>query len=114
MIERKKSFFKLNIIFVSLILCIAFQSMQGSSVFAEENDSGVINEDYANELSLKPVAPAFSVESLLKWSPENDPDSLLNKASVPLNENRFKGHQINPLANPKGRNHCRSDNNIES
>lgn len=101
MIERKKSFFKLNIIFVSLILCIAFQSMQGSSVFAEENDSGVINEDYANELSLKPVAPAFSVESLLKWSPENDPDSLLNKASVPLNENRFKGHQINPLANPK-------------
>src|SRR5699024_2007142 len=39
------------------------------------------------------------VESLLEWSPENDPDAELNQANVPLNEERFKGHQVNPLAN---------------
>lgn len=69
------------------------------SVAAEENENDAINEQYQSELSLQPVAPAFSVESLLEWSPENDPDAELNQANVPLNEERFKGHQVNPLAN---------------
>ncbi|WP_077328602.1 endo-beta-N-acetylglucosaminidase [Virgibacillus siamensis] len=97
---RARSYFKFHVVFMSLIFGIAFLTLQGASAFAEEGENGVINEDYANKLSLKPVAPAFSVESLLNWSPEKDPDSLLNQASVPLDENRFKGHQINPLANP--------------
>src|SRR5699024_11777503 len=71
------------------------------SVAAEENEDDVINERYKDELSLQPVAPAFSVESLLEWSPEDDPDAELNQASVPLNEKRFKGHQVNPLAHPE-------------
>ena len=37
----------------------------------------------------------------MEWSPEKDPDAELNRASVPLNQDRFKGAQINPLANPK-------------
>lgn len=71
--------------------------------FAAVNGDGTdaINENYQDKLTLQPLAPAFSVKTLLNWSPENDPDSQLDRASVPLNKDRFKGHQINPLANPK-------------
>ncbi|HLS09604.1 endo-beta-N-acetylglucosaminidase [Lentibacillus sp.] len=92
-------------IFFSVILAVAlpftFTSVQKVSAADEDNTSDVINEKYSEELSLQPVAPAFSVESLLNWSPETSPDSQLNQASVTLNENRFKGHQVNKLANPK-------------
>ncbi|WP_066388695.1 endo-beta-N-acetylglucosaminidase [Neobacillus mesonae] len=78
-------------------------SMGVPGVNAEVNGDGtdVVNENYADHLSLKPLAPAFRVDTLLKWSPENDPDAELNRASVPLNKDRFKGTQVNPLANPK-------------
>ncbi|AZU64315.1 endo-beta-N-acetylglucosaminidase [Neobacillus mesonae] len=78
-------------------------SMGAPGANAEVNGDGtdVVNENYADHLSLKPLAPAFRVDTLLKWSPENDPDAELNRASVPLNKDRFKGAQVNPLANPK-------------
>ncbi|GHH97894.1 endo-beta-N-acetylglucosaminidase [Neobacillus kokaensis] len=83
--------------------CMLHSSMGASGASAEVNGDGtdMVNEKYAEHLSLKPLAPAFSVETLLKWSPDNDPDAELNRASVPLNKNRFKGSLVNPLANPK-------------
>ncbi|WP_176694399.1 discoidin domain-containing protein [Paraliobacillus sp. PM-2] len=89
---------------LSVLATFMLVSLLGvSQVKAEVNGDGtdVVNENYADQLSLKPLAPAFNVETLLKWSPENDPDAELNRASVPLNQNRFKGSQVNPLANPK-------------
>lgn len=79
-----------------------FGSMGALGVKADVNGDGtdVVNENYADHLNLKPLAPAFRVDTLLKWSPENDPDAELNRASVPLNKDRFKGAQVNPLANP--------------
>ncbi|MED4203600.1 endo-beta-N-acetylglucosaminidase [Neobacillus mesonae] len=78
-------------------------SMGAPGANAEVNGDGtdVVNENYSDHLSLRPLAPAFRVDTLLKWSPENDPDAELNRASVPLNKDRFKGAQVNPLANPK-------------
>ncbi|SDN08324.1 Endo-beta-N-acetylglucosaminidase D [Fictibacillus solisalsi] len=78
-------------------------SVGATGAHAEVNGDGtdVVNENYADRLSLKPLAPAFRVDTLLKWSPENDPDAELNRASIPLNKDRFKGAQVNPLANPK-------------
>lgn len=86
-----------------MIAClISFSAMSAQTTLAAgEGSDDAINEDYANQKSLQPIAPAFSVESLLEWSPDTDPDSALNRASVPLNEKRFKGHQINPLAHPE-------------
>lgn len=96
--KRKCNPMKLAVCTMGLITTLTFQQYD---VSAKDGETNVINEDYANRLSLQPVAPAFSVDSLLKWDPKDDPDAALNKASVPLNKNRFKGHQINPLANPK-------------
>ncbi|WP_152393458.1 endo-beta-N-acetylglucosaminidase [Paenibacillus guangzhouensis] len=71
--------------------------------YAAVNGDGtdVINENYADRLSLQPLAPAFRVETLLRWSPNTDPDALLNRSTIPLNKQRFKGSQINPLAHPQ-------------
>ncbi|MBY7142894.1 discoidin domain-containing protein [Virgibacillus sp. NKC19-3] len=85
------------IISITLLTLITFST--STVIFAEGDESGAINERYKNELSLQPVAPAFNVESLLKWSPNDDPDAKLNQSSISLNKERFKGHQVNPLAN---------------
>lgn len=99
MLKKKNGIYYMMITTIALLM-LSTLSMP-ISVAAEENESDVINERYRDELSLQPVAPAFSVESLLEWSPEDDPDAELNQASVPLNEERFKGHQVNPLAHPE-------------
>lgn len=100
MMKERKSIYQFYISVVTLLLVLTL-SISSEVEAAKEEESNVINEDYANKLSLQPVAPAFDVASLLKWSPEKDPDAKLNRASVALNKDRFKGHQINPLANPK-------------
>ncbi|CAM4293306.1 endo-beta-N-acetylglucosaminidase [Erysipelothrix aquatica] len=62
-----------------------------------------VNENYENGKSLQPLAPAFRLETLLKWSPETDPDAKLNRSTVPLESRRFQGQQINKLANPEAK-----------
>src|SRR5699024_8272783 len=99
MLKKKNGIYYMMISTIALLM-LSTLSLP-ISVLAEENEDDVINERYQDELSLQPVAPAFSVESLLEWSPEDDPDAKLNQASVPLNEERFKGHQVNPLAHPE-------------
>lgn len=83
------------------IMLLGSMSAPGAEAGVNGDGTAVVNENYADKLSLKPLAPAFNVDSLMEWSPEKDPDAELNRASVPLNEDRFKGTQINPLANPK-------------
>src|SRR3954453_19575267 len=83
------------------LLLLSSNGAPGAKAAVNGDGTDVVNENYADKLSLKPLAPAFRVETLLKWSPENDPDAEINRASVPLNKNRFKGSQVNPLANPK-------------
>jgi endo-beta-N-acetylglucosaminidase D len=73
----------------------------GAEAGVNGDGTNIVNENYADKLSLKPLAPAFRVDTLMEWSPEKDPDAELHRASVPLNQDRFKGTQINPLANPK-------------
>jgi len=96
-----KFFLNLSLFIISLLIVLLFIFSHPYIVVAKNSETNTINEKYKNELSLQPVAPAFSVETLLKWSPETDPDAKLNRSSVPLKKNRFKGHQINPLANPE-------------
>jgi endo-beta-N-acetylglucosaminidase D len=83
------------------IMLLGSMNAPGAEAGVNGDGTAVVNENYADKLSLKPLAPAFNVDSLMEWSPEKDPDAELNRASVPLNEDRFKGTQINPLANPK-------------
>lgn len=99
MLKKNKHFYYLIIATITLLILSHFS--MPLSVAAQGSEDHMINERYRDEVSLQPVAPAFSVESLLEWSPEDDPDAQLNQASVPLNKDRFKGHQINPLAHPE-------------
>ncbi|WP_314590386.1 endo-beta-N-acetylglucosaminidase [Paenibacillus terrigena] len=99
--KNKNARYKRILSFVLLLPLVV--SMITPEAYAVVNGDGtdVINENYADQLSLQPLAPAFRVETLLRWSPNTDPDADLNRASIPLNTKRFKGSQINPLAHPQ-------------
>ncbi|WP_062108948.1 endo-beta-N-acetylglucosaminidase [Bacillus niameyensis] len=97
--KNKKN--KRFLIVVAILLLSFIIVVPGALADVNGDGTDIVNENYANQLSLQPLAPAFRVETLLNWSPENDPDAELNRASIPLNNNRFKGHQINPLAHPE-------------
>jgi hypothetical protein len=47
-------------------------SMGATEAEARVNGDGtdVVNENYTEQLSLKPLAPAFRVDTLLNWSPK--------------------------------------------
>ncbi|MGN7296025.1 endo-beta-N-acetylglucosaminidase [Ferdinandcohnia sp. SAFN-114] len=99
---RRRSRFYSRILTITVAFML-FSSIAATGVKADVNGDGTdaVNENYMDKLSLKPLAPAFRVDTLLEWSPETDPDAELNRASVPLNQERFKGEQVNPLANPE-------------
>ncbi len=67
-----------------------------------DDGSAVMNEAYANRESLIPVGPSFSVETVLEWTPESDPDAIYSRATVKLAD-RHGGFVVNPLANPKAK-----------
>jgi endo-beta-N-acetylglucosaminidase D len=100
--RRKKSKLFGRILSVSAaFMLLGSLGAPGAKASVNGDGSDVVNENYADKLSLKPLAPAFRVETLLQWSPERDPDAEIDRASIPLNKNRFKGSQVNPMANPK-------------
>ncbi|CAM3587868.1 endo-beta-N-acetylglucosaminidase [Erysipelothrix urinaevulpis] len=101
LLNMKTKVKKIGISIVSLTLVFTM-FMKNTTVYAAIGGDGTdtVNENYEKGLSLQPLAPAFSMKTLLDWSPEKDPDAHLNKSSIPLNKNRFQGHQINDLANP--------------
>lgn len=59
-----------------------------------------VNEAYHEGLSLQPISSAFRLETLMKWTPDRDPDASINRSTIPLNRNRFKGYPINELVHP--------------
>ena len=62
-----------------------------------------VNEAYHVGLSLQPISPLYRLETLMKWIPDRDLDASINRSTIPLNRNRFKGYQINELAHPDAR-----------
>ena len=58
-----------------------------------------LNEAYADGTSLMPIGPAFTVDTLLRWEPTNDPDSDYSRSVVPLAD-RYTGFTVNDYANP--------------
>lgn len=77
----------------------SFTVLRSTEAKAAVNGDGTIevNENYFNHISLQPVPNAFQVDTILKWTPENDPDARYNRAIYPLRK-RFRGPLINPLA----------------
>lgn len=88
------------------VLCaaavIASSLAVAPGAFAEVNGDGTIavNERYASHESLQPTPQAFQVDTLLKWTPEGDPDAKFARSTVPLATDRVTGPQVNAYSNP--------------
>ena len=72
------------------------------AAFAEVNGDGTIaiNEKYVSHESLQPTPQAFQVDTLLKWTPESDPDAKFARSTVELVTDRVTGPLVNQYANP--------------
>lgn len=56
-------------------------------------------EGYSINNSLQPTGNAYSISTLLEWSPESDEAARYNRATIKL-QDRFTGAVVNPNANP--------------
>ena len=81
---------------VGLLPSVAFARTPG------KDGSAAMNEDYEAKTTLMPIGPSFSVDTLLEWTAESDPDAAYSRASIPLKE-RVGGFVVNPLANPEAK-----------
>jgi endo-beta-N-acetylglucosaminidase D len=99
--SKRNKFYSRMLSASAAFMLLSSMGATGAEAGVNGDGTDVVNENYTEQLSLKPLAPAFRVDTLLNWSPENDPHAEINRASVPLNKDRFKGAQVNPLANPK-------------
>ena len=71
---------------------------------AGTTDEGItaLNEAFEPRESLAPKGTAFTIDELLAWTPESDPDAAYSRASIPLAD-RKGGFQVNPLSNPEAK-----------
>ncbi|MDU6979743.1 MAG: hypothetical protein E6361_00140 [Clostridium perfringens] len=60
------------------------------------------NVPYDQKESLAPLGEVYSIETLLNWTPESDPDAKYNRASIEL-QDRFMGDIVNENANPEAK-----------
>lgn len=60
------------------------------------------NVPYDQKESLSPLGEVYSIETLLNWTPESDPDAKYNRASIELKD-RFMGDIVNENANPEAK-----------
>ena len=74
------------------LLPVGFANAQEAAVTA--------NDAYEAPESLAPRGTAFTIDTLLAWTPESDPDAAYSRASIPLAERRV-GFQVNDLSNPE-------------
>ncbi len=67
-------------------------------------DEGItaMSEAFEPRESLAPKGTAFTIDELLAWTPESDPDAAYSRASIPLAD-RKGGFQVNPLSNPEAK-----------
>ena len=81
---------------VGMLPSVAFARTPG------KDGSAAMNEDYEAKTTLMPIGPSFSVDTLLEWTAESDPDAAYSRASIPLKE-RVEGFVVNPQANPEAK-----------
>jgi len=89
---------------ISLVLAFVMVVGLLPAGFANAQETGVaaVNDAYEAPESLAPKGTAFTIDTLLAWTPESDPDAAYNRASIPLAD-RKGGFQVNPLANPEAK-----------
>ena len=88
-----------RVISLLLALCMVVGLLPAGFAAAEETAVTAMSEGYEAPASLAPKGTAFTIDELLAWTPESDPDAAYSRASIPLAE-RKGGFQVNPLSNP--------------
>lgn len=74
-------------------------SANAANINAASIGTDSLNDAYEDGTSLMPIGPAFTVDTLLSWSPESDPDSDYSRSVIPLAD-RYTGFTVNSAANP--------------
>ena len=88
-----------NVVMKRLFATFLFISISLSVILVAAKDkTGIMNQNYNNNKEIVPYAPAFNMDTLLKWSPESDPDAEYARSRVPLKTGRFYGPQVNEKA----------------
>lgn len=91
--------------YLTAALCIASMTISPLIVSARTPDESIkiispyINDQYEERTSLQPLGGGYSVDDMLEWTPESDPDARYARSVVPL-QDRFLGPVVNPNANP--------------
>lgn len=90
---------------LACVLAITASAVPAVPVKAEVNGDGtlVVNEPLADNESLQPLPQGFQVDTILKWTPESDPDARYARASIPLQKKRVTGPLVNSLANEEAK-----------
>lgn len=97
-----RKFHRILAALLSLVMVFGLMPSVAFARSAGNDGSAEINEAYANRESLMPVGPAFNVDTLLEWTPENDPDGMYSRGSISL-ARREGGFVVNPKANPEAK-----------
>lgn len=102
---KNKKFKRFSSGFLASAMVVSAFANTGLTAYAAtpgKDGSAEMNEAYAAHESLMPIGPSFSVDTILEWTPESDPDAQYSRASIPLT-NRKGGFVVNPKANPEAK-----------
>lgn len=94
--------------YLTAALCLSSMTFSPLIVSAQTPDNSIriispyVNDQYEERTSLQPLGGGYSVDDLLAWSPESDPDARYARSAVPL-QDRFLGPVVNPNANPEAK-----------
>ncbi len=88
-----------NTTFKRLFITLFVATISISVLLVSAKDkTGIMNKNYNNNKDIVPYAPAFNMDTLLKWTPESDPDAEYARSTIPLKTGRFYGPQVNEKA----------------
>ncbi len=101
----------LTVFFVGVIFSAAKENVKPAEP-GYNDKGGIMNDELNRNESLDPKNPGFYSSSLLRWSPEQDPDAEFSRSRVPLRTGRFYGPAVNEQATPGAKIQTWSNNTI--
>ncbi|MDZ4992471.1 endo-beta-N-acetylglucosaminidase [Clostridium perfringens] len=84
------------------VLCLASVTTSLFTLGVPKEVKASQNTSYDQKESLAPLGQGYSIDDLLNWTPESDPDAKYNRASIERKD-RFMGDIVNPNAHPEAR-----------
>ena len=104
----------LTTFFFGVVLSTTATEYKGGNTLGYDDKGGVMNGELNRNQSLDPKNPGFYSSSILRWSPEQDPDAEFSRSRIPLRTGRFYGPAVNSDATPGAKVQTWSNNTVVS